>query len=524
MLRTKDYKHFEIINSFGEVQKTFEGAEIASRALPEDRVMMTDAGKLVILERAPKKNLVGVLQLTSKYMYGMTGHGVPMYLCEPYDKSYPAFRVACKEKDRSQNLIVVFQFETWELGNELPRGALVQVLGPVEQHDVERAAIAWHSSPWSTPRPEKLREIQYDRQPILTLGTFNIDPPGCKDIDDVITLEKDKEKDIWKLWITIADVTEIVQYDSKEYLAAQKIAATTYHEGYAVRPMFHKEISEDRCSLLPGQTRYGVSLYVEWSGEGKGFIGEPKFENVLVQNQESYTYESIYKSKTVPLDILQAICSEIAGRKLTDSHEWVEYLMIFYNRHAAKVLDEMNFGLLRIHDKPFQEKLDALQKIDPKLQFLAYQSAKYVATSEGGSHWGLQEELYCHATSPLRRFADFINQQVIKDFVDGVLYKRDYDAMIELAYKLNRRQKEISSAERYYTFLKAVQEAEKAEVEGTFLWNEKGKSVFWIDSWKTSVRILTAKDFTGGQQVKIAYYCDRRKASWKDRIILSLVE
>lgn len=519
MLATKDYKHFEIVNSIGEVEKTFEGAENACRALPEDRVMMTEAGKLVILERAAKKNLVGVLNLTSKYVYGMTGHGVPMYLCEPYNKSYPAFRVACKEKDRSQNLLVIFQFETWELGNELPRGALVQILGCVEDPEAERLALAWHSCPWTAPRPEKLPELKYER-PVLTLGTFNIDPPGCKDIDDVLTLEK--VDTIWRIWITIADVSEVIQYSTKAYAIAQKIAATTYQDGRAVRPMFHPEISEHACSLLPGQTRYGVALRLDWKSD-TGFQGTPIFEKVLVQNQESYTYESIYRSTTVPLDVLKAICSTAAGRDISDSHEWIEQLMILYNREAAKALDTMNAGLLRTHDKPFQEKLATLQGINPKLEFLAYQSARYSAVCDGGSHWGLSENLYCHATSPLRRFADFINQEILKDSIDGVLYKRIDGVDEELAYTLNRRQKEIAAAERFYIFLKAIQEAETSEILGLYLWTEKGKAAFWIDAWKTIVKIPWDGTLQAGEQKKLQYYCDRRKSSWKERMIFQVV-
>jgi exoribonuclease R len=516
MLATKDYKRFQIVNEVGDIQIEFEGAETAYRALPEDKVMISGAGKVILLERAAKKNLVGVLNLTSKYVYGMTGHGVPMYLCEPYNKAYPPFRVASKEKDRSQNLIVVFQFETWELGNELPRGALVQVLGCVEDPYAERLALAWHSCPWSAPRPETFPEVYKGSRPLLTEGTFNIDPPGCKDIDDVITLTQIGS--IWRIWITIADVSEVIQENTNSYTMAKKIAATTYQDGCAVKPMFHPEISEKACSLLPGQTRYGVALRLDWYPE-TGFQGEPVFEKVLVQNQEAYTYESIYTSKTVPLTTLKAICSSLAGREITDSHEWIEHLMITYNREAAKVLQSMNAGLLRAHDIPFQEKADLLQKINPTLAFLAYQSARYSAVCDGGSHWGLGQALYCHATSPLRRFADFENQQILKDSIDGVLYKRDSSVDQELARWLNKRQKEIAAAERFYVFLTAVQKADTSTILGTYLWSENKKAVFWIEAWKTMIKVPCEDILVGGEQKQIEYYCDRRKASWKDRIL-----
>lgn len=529
MLATRNYKEFEIIDINGFPFAQFEGAENASKALPEDRVMMSETGKLVIIERAtPKRNLVGVLNLTSKYMYGMTSHGVPMYLCEPYNKAYPCFRVACKEKDRSQNLIIVFQFESWEKGAELPRGALVQRIGPVEDIEVEKAALAWHSSPFLHAPAPVLPSISLptlsdvgERQ-LLKEGTFNIDPRGCKDIDDVITLRK-QDDGSWRIYITIADVSEIIPKGSKMYAAAKNIGATTYQDGHAVRPMFHPSISEDMCSLLPGALRYGIALQLDWIPGNSPSLQNPQFQKVLVENQESYTYENIYSSKTVPLDVLGSICSCIAGRTISDSHEWIEQLMILYNREAAKILDKMNAGLLRAHDAPFTEKLEALQKVNPALQFLAYQSAKYVSVGSGSSskeHWGLGEKLYCHATSPLRRFADFVNQQIIKDYMDGSVSV----AQESFAQHLNSRQKEIASAERMYIFLEAIHKAESDTVCGTFLWNKNGKAVFWIESWKTTVRVPLVESksvLVPGEQKMIQYYCDRRKASWKDRMIFS---
>jgi ribonuclease R len=74
-------------------------------------------------------------------------------------------------------------------------------------------------------------------RPLLEGITINIDPPGCKDIDDVITMKQIKEG-LWNFAITIADVAEWVSINSDLDLEARKKGQTLYQNGTAVLPMF----------------------------------------------------------------------------------------------------------------------------------------------------------------------------------------------------------------------------------------------------------------------------------------------
>jgi exoribonuclease R len=523
MLATKNYVDFQILDPITRIPLAeWKGAAKANHALPEDTVRMTDDGTVEILERAEKKPLVGVLHLTSKYMYGMTSHNVPMYLCEPMNKGYPSFRVACKERDRSRNLLVSFQFESWEAGSELPRGGLLQVLGPVEDPRAEAEALAVLSCPWSAPRPKSTSAVVESYRRVLSKGTFNIDPVGCKDIDDVLTLEKLETGEI-RLWITIADVAERLDPTNKEFQVAEKIGSTSYQEGFAVRPMLHKDLSERDLSLIPGEQRYGLALRVDWSAE-KGFMGNPEFEKVMVINETSYTYESIYKSDRWIQDTLAHISSDMAGKKLTDSHDWIEQFMLFYNRQAALILRQVGAGLLRVHDEPVFEKQRILSTIHPGLEYLAYKAAAYAPVSSTKTHWGLSLESYCHASSPIRRFADIINQQIIKDWLDKKTLQYSESVFERLAVRLNDRQKQIQAAEREYCLLKVIQQAEKAIVEARYLWATNRKAEFYVEGWKTTIRFPYEKELVPGKVYSVQYYCDRRKASWKERMIYRLVE
>ena len=516
MLTTKNYLDFQIVDC-GSFVAEWKGAEKANRALPEDKVRLREDGGVEILERAPKKPLVGVLQLTSKYMYGMTGHGVPMYCCQPMNKGYPSFRVACRERDRSKNLLVSFQFESWDAEAELPRGSLLKILGVVEDPTAEAEALAILSCPWSAPRPESGVPVINGDRTLLSTGTFNIDPVGCRDIDDVITLEK-LTSDSVRLWITIADVSEMLDPSRKEFVAAEKIGATSYQDGFAVRPMLHKDLSEKAFSLIPGETRYGLALRVDWNKD-KGFVGKSVFEPVLVVNQMSFTYETIYMAEQWILDTLSAITSDLAGRTVTDSHEWVEQLMLFYNRQAALILREVGGGLLRVHDQPMLEKQAILKAIDSGLEHLAYQAAAYAPVTTIKTHYGLSLESYCHCTSPIRRFADIINQQIIKNWLEKKSIAYSAERFELLADWLNRRQKQIAAAERDYILLKAIQISPQNAVKAVFLWKEGEKNIYYVPSWKTMIRVREEEERTAGRNYTIQYYCDRTKATWKERMI-----
>ncbi len=524
MLVTKNYLDFQILD-LDSVVAEWKGAEKANRALPEDKVRLREDGTVEILERAPKKPLVGVLQLTSKYMYGMTSHGVPMYCCQPMNKGYPSFRVACKERNRSQNLLVSFQFESWEAESELPRGSLLKILGVVEDPVAEAEALAILSCPWSAPRPTVVPRVNQEADRILlSSGTFNIDPVGCLDIDDVLTIETTKDPEQFILWITIADVAESVKQGSKEYEIAEKIGATTYQNGRAVRSMLHRDLSEKALSLLPNELRYGLSLRVSF--HMRHGVLSTCFQKVLVKNQTSYTYESAGTMEESFKKVLTAFASS------EDSHIWIQSCMLLYNLEAASLLKKMKAGLLRSHEAPYKKNLELLQTLDVNLQFLSYQSAKYVSAGNGVDtyHWGLKAYEYCHATSPLRRFADLVNQQIMKDSLDNMDMKhilagftfapRPTDL---LAITLNRRQKEIQEAERNFLILTAIQTAERAQVQGLYLWTEETKQVFYIPSWKCTIRFATEVVLNAGSSYTIQYYCDRTKASWKERMIYRVV-
>jgi hypothetical protein len=177
--------------------------------------------------------------------------------------------------------------------------------------------------------------------------------------------------------------------------------------------------------------------------------------------------------------------------------------MIFYNCEAAKVLVQKQSGILRSQLQPDMEKLELYKSLGVDVEFLANKTALYTHSSANAKHWGLQKEYYCHATSPIRRFADIVNQMVLCN-------KIPFDCSIDI---LNNRSTISKKYERDMFFLEQVLSSNKRIVEGIVLTDNR----IWVPKWK---RIVTCKNnFEPSTYGKLLYSVDMNQPTWKRRMV-----
>lgn len=542
ILHTADYHEFTIVDDLGHPIHHFTGAKLANKCLPGDHVHWGE-GLCALDLRGGYPPIVGTLAITSKTRYGLTAKGLPIYLFVPYDKSFPNFIVGCSTKDLSRNLIGVIKFDDWKDNSTFPRGLLQETLGPSGDYEAECQAMIWHASPLKWPKgPYEIQQRERPVRRILEGFTFNIDPAGCKDIDDVFTMKR-LDEGRWKVVISISDVASYVENGSVEDILASVIGQTLYdQDGKVLRPMLPPEYSEKTCSLQPNMESYGISLCFEWNGEA---ITKLEWVESVFQNQRSFTYEEFQESDSEYRTTLAAIASHLAGGQepVTDSHKWVEQMMLFYNKEAGKLLKKANMGILRRHSAPEWERLEKYQTHIPELMNLAFTSAEYCLAEETDTrHYGLESDHYAHASSPIRRYADLVNQRVLKILIRGT--KEDFivpQAMIEM----NKREKAIKRFARDMDFLRAIQE-NKTECKGVIVdripEGESGsegsyKIRIYIPTWR---RIISASykkvsentvlsrdekeeiDVTEFREVTVRYAFHTNLTNWKDRIILHI--
>jgi exoribonuclease R len=493
--------------------------------------------------------IIACLELTNQCKYGMSSHGVPSYLAVPYqskDDAAKFYAVGYKGQVDGKNILCIIRpiAAATQQQQKIPRADLVRVIGTAGDYESETEALLLHYAgiPPNTAVRRQLQEevtavcqrkLEGARQQ-LTGYTFHIDPPGCRDVDDVITIEP--AGDIYRIWITISDVAEYIQAGSLLDVAAAKQGQTFYdNEGSVQRPMFPKELSEGVLSLSSqGLKAAGLSLECMWSPATTIFtvIG---FKETVVYVNTSYTYDNFIS--TAPSEVvyvLKDICCNLNGSLTEDTHRWIELLMILYNREAAKQLLTAGRGLLRC-----QPAWLSSSSLPVELLFLEATAAKYIIASTEGStyHYGLNETVYCHASSPIRRYADLVNQRVLK----AIVKQSSVTAETADPIQLNRQCKAAKKYSRDLQFLQAVLQAcvNSKQLTGTIIHIDADTGVIriYIDDWKQIIKIralqkdgrLYSMDQTIeynleiGTSVQLEYIIQLNKRRWKDAIIFRIM-
>jgi len=532
-LYTKDYIKFKFLDENGISIKEIIGVEHVKRALPGDEV--DEDGTLI--KRVEQPPIVGIVHLKSKTKYGMTSRGVPIYLFEPLNKAYPLMIVGSTEKGATTNMIGIAKFEEWKEESKYPRASLINMIGPCGDLTVERESLLLRYSPWKYPKNFEISpgyNAALKKRPFLKDFTFNIDPPGCEDVDDIFTLEK-LDVDIWALTVSITDVATAIEEDSILDLYAQKVGQSLYPAGASPKHMLPPNLSTKELSLLPEKERNCISLKSVWSTTFGTQLGEPQFILTRASVDKAYTYDQAQEEDREEFKVLKHITQAIAKKSLPSSEEVVEALMIYYNNEVGKVLKKANTGILRSHSAPDQKRLERWEGIDPTLRMLAYSAATYVPGHTEAFHWGLNLNNYAHASSPLRRYADLYNQRCLLKILQGESAPQTSE---RICIGLNQLQKDAKSFERDSFFLHALANTRWRPVHATVLeiLEEKQTIQCWVPTWNRVIKIrcdivnhfVTPRDGSEGFTIQIGgtvylnYHIQWQNARWKDKIIFNI--
>jgi len=407
----------------------------------------------------------------------------------------------------------------------LPKATLIQNFGkPTIETEKQLllATYAYDSKKELRKTPDVADPISEPTQRVTIRGgfTFHIDPPGCRDVDDSFTFLR--YGDVWKVAINIADVASWVPEGSVPDLFARARTTTFYsYDGNAMAPMLSPTISENKASLLVGEMKPTLSLTFIWQP------GNPprdfQFIETFTQTTENFTYEKAAAQVEFfnELRALRELTTYLGG-DYNDSHTWVQAMMILYNEHAAHLLHRHGKGILRRHSAPKKERLEMISSLkDPGLLYLAYESAEYCLATDDTNHFGLAKRLYAYASSPLRRYADLVNQRLIKATIHHTIHSVPGPSK-ELVDSLNRRQKQAKAFTRDMFFSHILAKSSDS-VKGKIIERKDGKLHIWVPHWKRIIKTAGAGAEVGElNDVRISWYDNRESARWKDRMVFRI--
>jgi exoribonuclease R len=463
----------------------------------------------------------GILALNTRANQGFTARKVPLYLFYPLEGGYPPFVVSSKLTTK-ENLFAVATFEHWD--DKWPRGGIQRVLGPVDVLEVQEKALLLRASVSPSvvdntiPVPDLSKHVGGDWDTVV-----HIDPDGCEDVDDILCLKR--VDDGWDLGIGIADVSAWIPEGCSLDIDARAKGQTLYVNGDARVPMFPTSISASAASLrADGVERPVVMLRIAVRG-GAVVSRTWGLERVVVG--VSHTYETVLED-----GVLSGVLPEVLGVAWgssvgADSHHWIEVAMILYNTAVAELLRREGAGLLRAHAGVTRPEWVALAERTgcPDVAMFGMSKGVYVdAKTTDCAHAGLGLDVYCHASSPLRRYADLVNQRCLKAILfGGVLPSASASASSMLPVQLNERSRVAKQLERdlwYATHLRSdrVSEAEGIVVEakGADLWN------VYVPAWKRVLRCRQTDPCTIGSNVLVRAYVDLTTTQWDRRAVCSI--
>lgn len=501
------------------------------KALPGDRV----SPEGVLLARAVHKHLVGVVDFRNRTSMGRSRAGVPLYLFHPVDPGYPPFIVGSKDKP-AENWFCTVEFVSWT--DEWPRGAIQERLGPVGDAATERRALLASASIPESKAAESVAAAAAAATvsaPTVDLSSYkdepwdsviHIDPAGCEDVDDILAWRD--EADGSTTWlIGIADVAAWIPegspLDRQAYLRAQ----TLYDNGVPVSPMLPHILSTGLASLRSdGVKRPVVGLRVVVSG-GAATVGGLDFYQIAVA--ETYSYESV-QGTDVGKRVRGLALALSLGKDSDDSHEWIETVMVAYNVHVARILRSAGLGLLR--RLPASETPYAALSASTgcaELEHLGRQAGEYCAVDAASTvdvaHTALGLSEYCHASSPLRRYADLVNQRVLHHLLRGSAKP----AAVSAVY-LNHRAAVLRRTERELWFLSHVltEGSRIPETEGILL----TESSAYCPEWKRVLKVVVESEPLSSMTVPgslrgirglVRVFVDRARPRLRQRTVCSFV-
>ncbi len=332
-----------------------------------------------------------------------------------------------------------------------------------------------------------------------TLQAVTIDPPGAKDLDDAIWV--DELHDGWLVTVCIANVAEQVHHHSLIDVTARARIATHYFRDGS-RPMLPRKFAEDMTSLLPHAPRSVVVL--RFGVDRNGEIGQTMLNVGEITSAAQLTYADVPRllqdggaHAKMLMDAEQCTYALLGRRRSGGAlafydaqHGWaitengtfkklerqnvvgyriVHELMLMTNRLLAEYAHTHHIPILYRNHEGTADRSSLLFTLSevldrPDLAIEEYrrsvscqlQRAEYGASARG--HVALNVGRYCHATSPIRRYADLVTQrqivahvrgqrlpysqsdlQVIADEINTALRAREAALSDEMKARANRR-------------------------------------------------------------------------------------
>ena len=382
--------------------------------------------------------------------------------------------------------------------------------------------------------------FELSRKDYSSLRTITIDDSSTKDMDDALSLEF--RPGGYLLGIHISDVASFIACNSPLDLEAQRRATSLYICDQTIH-MLPEALSEDALSLRQDQKRASISYFFEISHDYSilRFYIEPSWVvvkerlnyeqvNELCENggpewevlhgiaatNESRRLENggmrISKRDSLPVIdsnnkiTLQEIDEDSPGRSL------VGELMVLANEFAANfALENKIPHIFRGQESPdpgYEKKLLNIPEGIARDYHARYGLKKSYTGLTPYPHATLGVKAYCQVTSPIRRYADLLNQRQLLSFLSigkPMYAESELETIIEkTSQRLSAATYAARESKRFWLLKFLEQEyLRKGSLTGTVVRTDLKTPYVELDQVYFSVPVKLRSTPTLGQKVKV---------------------
>lgn len=308
--------------------------------------------------------------------------------------------------------------------------------------------------------------------PLADHPAFSIDDEDTVDYDDAISLQATACG--FRLGIHVSNLALAIDADSPLFVEAMDRVSSLYLPSVKV-PMLPPRFSENEFSLCSNGAKAVLSLYLNVD---KDFgITDSELKQELIVIERNLSYSQVDKAIQDPeIQNLMRITARLKEQrdvngdkerfcytlkagpdsvtiKRVDTQSparmMIEELMILYNRSIAAYATRCKLPLLYRNINQFLDENKEVRN-----------SSAFLATSPG-YHPGIGAEAYLHATSPIRRVVDLINQMQVCSMLsdqEGRFNEAELLRMIPIIEKRILHIKETVTRSERYWFLKYIEQ------------------------------------------------------------------
>lgn len=287
--------------------KTIKTSKITANDLADE----TPYGRVVYIVKRGLRPYVATIDAedAAAFASGSDESGIARnVLVVPYEVRVPKIRIRTRHAGSLGESRLVVVIDAWAADSAYPSGHVVRELGGIGRVEAEVAAVLVENQiacppftaalydtlplntpqhPWRVPQAELAvrRDLRGER-------VYSIDPPGCRDIDDALSVAQDaSDSTRTVVGVHIADPTYFAVEGSLLDKEARMRSTTVYlpHRRF---PMVPPALSEDLCSLHEGQERLAFSVVYTFDRECN--VVSEWFGKTVVRSIHAMSYQQAH--------------------------------------------------------------------------------------------------------------------------------------------------------------------------------------------------------------------------------------